>query len=346
MTTQEPREIAGHTLAPGSRTEMELRPAKLPSGGWMAIPVVALHGSRPGPTVWLSAAIHGDEVCGVEIIRQVLAPLRPKNMAGTVLAVPVVNVPGFANGDRYMPDRRDLNRSFPGSKRGSLASRFAFAFMNEIVQHCDVGIDLHTGSDHRRNVPQIRADLSDERTAELTKVFAAPYSLHSRLRDGSLREAAVRSGSAALLYEAGEAWRFDRDAIDVGVRGVRRVLSHMGITDRSAVSETVDGTIILGPSSWVRSPQSGLARLDVDLGEHVVERQSIGVVADAIGTTQRAIRAARTGVVVGRNESPVVHRGDALVHIAEDSPAEGRPVEDRPAEASPATDLPSEGDPA
>ena len=321
MPAHEPRVIAGHTLTPGTRTEMELRPAKLPSGGWMSIPVVAIHGVRPGPTVWLSAAIHGDEVCGVEIIRQVLAGLRPKEMAGTLLAVPVLNVPGFANGDRYMPDRRDLNRSFPGSKRGSLASRFAHAFMTEIVQHCDVGIDLHTGSDHRTNVPQIRADLTDERTAELTQVFAAPYALHSRLRDGSLREAAVRAGAAALLYEAGEAWRFDRDAIDVGVRGVRRVLSHLDLTDPSSTIEDIAPTIILGASSWVRSPQSGLARLEVELGDRVTERQTIGVVADAIGTTQRPVRSPKTGIVIGRNESPVVHRGDALVHIALSAPA-------------------------
>ena len=317
MNAQTSRVIAGQELRPGTRTEMELRPAKLPSGGWMSIPVVAIHGSQPGPTVWLSAAIHGDEVCGVEIIRQVITKIRPKELAGTLLAVPVLNVPGFANGDRYMPDRRDLNRSFPGSKRGSLASRFAHAFMTEIVQHCDVGIDLHTGSDHRRNVPQIRADFTDERTAELANVFAAPFSLHSRLRDGSLREAACSGGATALLYEAGEAWRFDREAIDVGVRGVRRVLSHLTMIDPAFAAEPMAPSILLGASSWVRSPQSGLARLDVDLGDHVTLRDPIGVVADAIGNSERVIRASRTGTIVGRNESPVVHRGDALIHIGE-----------------------------
>jgi len=323
MSGQGERVVAGHTLQPGSRTEMELRPAKLPSGGWMSMPVVALHGTGEGPTVWLSAAIHGDEVCGVEIIRQVLASLKPSEMNGTVLAVPVLNVPGFASGDRYMPDRRDLNRSFPGSKRGSLASRFAHAFMSEIVQHCDVGIDLHTGSDHRRNVPQIRADLTDPRTEELTHAFGAPFALHSRLRDGSLREAAVRAGATALLYEAGEAWRFEPAAIDVGVRGVRRVLSHLEVIDPSIAAEPVPPTEILGESSWVRSPQSGLARLDVDLGDRVTEREPIGVVADAIGTSERVVRAGKTGVVIGRNESPVVHRGDALVHIGAEKVSEG-----------------------
>ncbi len=323
MTAQMSRTIAGQVLEPGTRTEMELRPAKLPSGGWMSIPVVAIHGTNPGPTAWLSAAIHGDEVCGVEIIRQVLSGAKPDDLSGTLLAVPVLNVPGFANGDRYMPDRRDLNRSFPGSKRGSLASRFAHAFMSEIVQHCDIGIDLHTGSDHRRNVPQIRADLTDTKTAELTEAFAAPFAMHSRLRDGSLREAACGAGATVLLYEAGEAWRFDRESIAVGVRGVRRVLSHVGMIDPAIAAEPVAPTTILGASSWVRSPQSGLARLDVDLGEQVTDGDPIGVVADAIGTTERVIRASRTGVVVGRNESPVVHRGDALVHIGTYEPPVG-----------------------
>lgn len=309
------RTIAGHVLEPGTRNELELRPAKLPSGGWMAIPVVAVHGAHPGPTTWLSAAIHGDEVCGVEIIRQVLGGIRPADLAGTVLAVPVLNVPGFANGDRYMPDRRDLNRSFPGSKRGSLASRFAHTFMTEIVEHCDVGIDLHTGSDHRRNVPQIRADLDDPTTATLARTFAAPFMLHSRLRDGSLREAACRAGATVLLYEAGEAWRFDRDAIEVGVRGVCRVLSHLGMIDPAIAAQPATEPVVLRDSSWVRSPQSGLARLDVDLGQAVEAREPLGVIADAIGTTERVLRAGRAGYVVGRNESPVVHRGDALVHI-------------------------------
>ena len=315
MTEWGPRVIAGQTIAPGTRTELELRPARMPSGGWMSIPVVAFHGANPGPTIWLSAAIHGDEVCGVEIIRQVAGGLQPTSMRGTVLAVPVLNVPGFSHGERYMPDRRDLNRSFPGSRRGSLASRFAHTFMTEIVGHCDVGIDLHTGSDHRRNVPQIRADLTDPATNELAHVFGAPFTVHSRLRDGSLREAACATGATALLYEAGEAWRFERPAIDVGVRGVRRVLAHLGIIDPAVLGQPSAPTVVLSATSWTRSPQSGLVRLEVDLGDEVEARQPIGAVADAIGNNLRILRAVRGGYVIGRNESPVVHRGDALIHV-------------------------------
>ena len=315
--------IAGRLVDPGVRAELELRPAQLPSGGWMTIPVVVTSGVDPGPTVWLSAAIHGDEVCGVEIIRQVLTRLWPTSMRGTVVAVPVVNVPGFASGDRYMPDRRDLNRCFPGSPRGSLASRFANVFMNQIVRQCDLGIDLHTGSDHRRNLPQIRADLDDAETRDLARVFGAPAAVHSRLRDGSLREAAVRDGIITLVYEGGEAWRFDDDAIETGVAGVMRVLAHVGVLDPGGEEDggTERPTVEIRRSQWLRSPQSGVARVMVDLGQEVDARTPVAVVADAVGNTQRVLRASRPGLVIGRSELPVVHRGDALVHLGHLDPA-------------------------
>lgn len=316
-TPVEPLIIARQSVEPGTRKELELRPARLPSGGWMAIPVVAIHGASPGPTMWLSAAVHGDEVCGVEIIRQVLNRLRPLKVGGTLLAVPVVNIPGFASGNRYLPDRRDLNRSFPGSARGSLASRFANSLMTEIVSRCDLGIDLHTGSDHRSNLPQIRADLADAETRELVRAFAPPVALHAGARDGSLREAAARQGATTLLYEAGEAWRFSQTAIDNGVAGVVRIMHHAGM-----LAEVPDDilpahqTLYLHRSNWSRSPMSGVARIKVELGEVVVRRQRIAIVADAVGSTERSVRASSPGVVIGRTELPVVHRGDALVHIA------------------------------
>lgn len=313
----QPITVGGTEVRPGRRVELSLAPARLPSGGWLAMPVVALHGKRRGPSVWLSAAIHGDEVCGVEIIRQVLAHLNPKTMAGTVLAVPVVNVPGFASGDRYLPDRRDLNRSFPGSSRGSLTSRFAHTFMTEIVERCQVGIDLHTGSDHRSNLPQIRADLDDELTCDLTEVFAPRVALHARLRDGSLREAAVRAGATTLLFEGGEAWRFDADAIATGTAGTLRVLHHLGVLPEPVESLTPPReTVFLRKSSWVRSPKSGVARVLVALGDTVTAGQDLAVVADAVGTKESVVHARRGGIVIGRIERPVVHGGDALVHIA------------------------------
>jgi predicted deacylase len=232
-----------------------------------------------------------------------------------------VNALGFVNGDRYLPDRRDLNRCFPGSARGSLGSRTAHIFMSEVVSRCSVGIDFHSGSDHRTNLPQIRADLHDETTHRLAAAFAAPVMMHAPTRDGSLRKAAAKTGASVLLFEGGEAWRFSKDAIDVGVRGVTRVLAHVGVAPLAATEPTSE-PYVLRTASWIRTPQSGIARLDVELGEFVEPRQSLGVVADAIGNQERIVRARTAGVVIGRNESPVVHRGDALVNIGRRGPNE------------------------
>ncbi len=199
-------------VAPGRSATGELPIARQVTGTRISLPLQVVHGRSDGSTVWLSAAVHGDEINGVEIIRRVMRQLDARTMAGTVIAVPIVNVHGFLNGDRYLPDRRDLNRSFPGSPTGSLAARIANLFMTEIVSRCDVGIDLHTGSDHRTNLPQIRADLDDPETRALAEAFGAPLMLHSRIRDGSLRGAATERGATVLLFEGGEALRFDDDA--------------------------------------------------------------------------------------------------------------------------------------
>ncbi len=193
--------IAGVRIRAGTARALELPITRLVTGADVTLPVRVVHGREDGPTIWLDAAIHGDEVVGVEVIRQVMASLDPKTFCGTLVAVPIVNVLGFMTGDRYLPDRRDLNRSFPGSARGSLASRIAHLFMREVVAKCEVGIDLHTGSDRRSNLPQIRADLDDPGTRELAQAFGAPVMLHAKIRDGSLRHAAREQGAKVLLYE-------------------------------------------------------------------------------------------------------------------------------------------------
>lgn len=307
--------INNDVVEPGQRAELELRAAQLPSGGWMSMPLIAINGAHDGPTMWLTAAIHGDEVNGVEIIHQVLDVIDPAELRGVLLACPVVNVPGFAVGDRYFPDRRDLNRSFPGSARGSLTSRFAQVLMRDVIGAGDVGIDLHTGSDHRTNLPQIRADLDDPHTCELADVFGAPLALHSRVRDGSLREAAVRRGITTLLYEGGQAWRFDEDAIRVGVEGVLRVMNRVGLRP-DVTARPAGHTRLFRKSRWVRAPRSGVTRMLVDLGDIVEPRQPLAEVADAYGGERRVIRAREASIVIARLEQPVVHRGDALVHLA------------------------------
>jgi len=309
-----PLEIGGSTVKAGSRAQVEIPVSRLITGAEMSVPVVALHGKSDGPFVWLSAAIHGDEINGVEIVNQVLGELNPKTMSGTLFAAPVVNLYGFITGDRYLPDRRDLNRSFPGSRKGSLAGRIAHLFMTEIVERCELGIDLHTASDHRTNLPQIRGDLDDPRTRELSQVFGAPVMLHSKSKTGTLRRAATRSGAGFLLYEAGEPWRFNPDAIATGVAGVRRVLDHLGMAPYDGAAA---GTVIESRSSrWVRAAKSGIAHLTVDVGDTVEAKEPMGTIDDAFGKRLSTIRASRSGIVIGRVLYPMVNQGDALVHIA------------------------------
>jgi predicted deacylase len=266
--------------------------------------------------VWLSAAVHGDEINGVEIIRRVTRGLDARTIAGTVIAVPIVNVHGFLNGDRYLPDRRDLNRSFPGSPSGSLAARIANLFMTEIVSRCDVGIDLHTGSDHRTNLPHVRADLDDPETRKLAGAFGAPLMLHARVRDGSLRGAATERGATVLLYEGGEALRFDDEALSVGTDGVRRVLAELGMIDRDD-SEPRPVPIESRRSTWVRARRSGIVLLDAELGDVVQRGQLLGVIHDSVGKRLAGVTAPKVGVVVGRVQQPLVNQGDALVNLAE-----------------------------
>jgi predicted deacylase len=307
--------IGGVRIRSGTVRALELPITRLVTGAEVTIPVRVVHGREDGPRVWLDAAIHGDEVAGVEVIRQVMAGLDPKTVRGTIVAVPIVNVLGFMSGDRYLPDRRDLNRSFPGSRRGSLASRIAHLFMTEVVASCEVGIDLHTGSDRRSNLPQVRADLDDPRTRELAAAFGAPVMLHAKIRDGSLRHAAREQGAKVLLYEAGEPLRFDDYAVDPGVIGVRRVLAALGMTE-PADEAPVEPSLECRSSSWVRARRSGILHLDAHLGQKVSEGERLGTLFDSFGKTLRAVYANRDGVVIGRTEAPLVNSGDAVVHIA------------------------------
>jgi predicted deacylase len=310
-----PFSIAGTQISPGRTAQLDVPIARLMSGTPVSLPVIVYHGVREGPAVWLNAAIHGDEIGGVEIIRLVLERLDPANMAGTVVAVPIVNVHGFNTGDRYLPDRRDLNRSFPGSRRGSLAARIAHLMMSEIVSRCTVGIDLHTGSDHRTNLPQIRADLDDAATLDLATVFGAPVTIHARTRDGSLREAATEAGATVLLYEGGEALRFDRNAINAGTHGVRRVLHHIGVTPTGPDPES--NTLYSRKTTWVRAPRSGILHLTPDLGDRVSKGQVVATVLDPFGKRLASVSAPTTGVIVGHTQHPLVNQGDAVVNVAQ-----------------------------
>lgn len=312
----EPGEISigGQSFAPGERRQLELPVTRLVTGSWLTLPIVVLRGLTPGPTLWLSGALHGDEVDGTEIIRRVLLRIKLADLAGTVIAAPIVNVFGFVAESRYLPDRRDLNRSFPGSSGGSLAARLAHLFMTEIVVHCEYGIDLHSGSDDRDNLPQTRADLDDPATRDLALAFCSPITVHAKAPSGSLRAEAAAKGARAIVYEAGEAKRFTETAVRMGVTGVLNSMSHLGMIANvdTASRETIEVRI----TRWVRASRGGICRLNVKLGQVVREGEELGFISDAFGGDSARILARISGTVIGRRLNPMIHRGEAVVHIA------------------------------
>ena len=309
-----PFTIGREKVAPGEARTVQIPLSRLADHTRMRLGVRVVHGTKPGPVLFVSAAIHGDEVMGCEIIRRLIASKSLRNPTGTLLFVPVVNAYGFVAGSRYLPDRRDLNRSFPGHVQGSLASQLAHAFMHEVVERADVGVDLHTGAIHRANLPQIRANLSDKRTAELADAFGAPVTLDASLRDGSLREAAGENGTPVLLYEAGEALRYDAASVRIGVRGVMRVAETLGMIRPHKHSGHL--TTRVGKSAWLRCPSGGLLRLNKKLGSRVGEGETVGHVSDPFGEHEDPLVAPFEGIVIGRLNNPVVNRGDAALHVA------------------------------
>lgn len=308
--------LGGTTIAPGTEHRIDLPVARLPTQTLLSLPIHVVNGHQEGPHLWLSAAIHGDELNGVEIIRQVLEQVNPQMLSGALIAVPIVNVFGFIEQSRYLPDRRDLNRSFPGTARGSLASRLAHLFMTEVVSHCTHGIDLHTASHHRVNLPQIRANLDNPETYRCAQAFGAPLMMHANTRDGSLRQAAAKQGISVLLFEAGEALRFDQSAIQVGVNGVLQVMKTLDMVPPTVRTNTHSPTVESRTSKWVRASQGGMLHLQIELGQTVTKRQNLGFIADAFGDTQRKVQAPFNGMVIGYTQNPLVNQGDGIVHIA------------------------------
>jgi predicted deacylase len=233
-----------------------------------------------------------------------------------LIFVPMVNVYGVLNQSRYMPDRRDLNRVFPGSARGSLAGRLAHIFLSEIVSKCDYGIDLHTGAIHRSNLPQVRANLDDAETRQMAEQFGVPVLLNSNLRDGSLRESAVEHGVKILLYEAGEALRFDELSIRAGEKGVLNVLGHLGMIAERKLPNKKITPFIAYSSSWVRADTSGFVDNKVDNGDQVIKGQVLAEIGDSFGEVQSKVLAGREGIIIGKQNIPLVQEGDAMFHIA------------------------------
>ena len=308
--------IGDHSVEAGARATIDLPVSHLSDHTPVSMSVEVINGKSDGPTVFISAGIHGDEVIGVEIVRRLLRAPNLKAIKGTLIVIPIVNAFGFMNHSRYLPDRRDLNRSFPGSPGGSLASRLAHIFLTEIVEKSDLGIDLHSAAIHRTNLPQVRISPDNDVTMDLAQVFGAPVILQSPLRDGSLRGAAKDRGRDVILYEAGEGLRFDEYAVRVGVAGILRILRYKGMIGGRGIAAAKSKPQICTSSKWLRAPSGGLLRTYRADGDVVAKDTVMGAVADPFGREEREILAPFDGIIVGRAVMPVVNEGDAVFHLA------------------------------
>jgi predicted deacylase len=316
MAPRAPFVLGGHMIDAGTRRTVHLPVSVLSDHTPVAMSAHVIHGRLAGPTMFVSAAIHGDEVIGVEILRRLLRIPALKSLRGTLVVVPIVNAFGFINHTRYLPDRRDLNRMFPGSPTGSLASRLAHLFMTEIVAQCDLGIDLHSAAVHRTNLPQIRIAPDNGAALNLANVFGAPVVLLSPLRDGSLREAAKAIGKDVLLYEAGEGLRFDERSVRAGVAGILRVMQQIGQMTRKGVPSPKTAPQVCRSSTWLRAPAGGLLRMFRAEGDVVANGDVLAVVADPFGAHEQEVVAPFNGIIIGRAVMPIVHEGDAVFHLA------------------------------
>ena len=335
---REPFVLGEQSIAAGTRRTVHLPVSLLADHTPVSLSAHVAHGKRPGPVAFVSAAIHGDELLGVEIARRLLRSSRLRGIRGTLIVVPVVNAFGLLAHSRYLPDRRDLNRSFPGSPNGSLAARLAHLFLTGIVARCEVGIDLHTAAVHRTNLAQVRVTADDARALDLARAFGAPVILTSDLRDGSLRGEAAKHGTTVLLFEGGEALRFDELTIRAGLAGCLRTLATIGMIDGAKLRPPRAAPMLAGRSRWVRAPAGGLVRRLVPLGSVVKTGERVGEVADPFGFAPTPILSPGGGLIVGRSELPAVNEGDALLHVAEVGEGAEARVEAHEAQWADATD--------
>lgn len=302
-------------IGPGEEVRIDIRIARLPSNTWIDLPVFVFRSKVEGASLLLTAGIHGDEINGIEIVRRLITRKMLIPERGTVIAIPLVNVYGFINNSRNLPDGKDLNRCFPGGNTGSLAKQIAHIIMSEIVPHVDYGIDFHTGGAKISNYPQIRALLNNEENMELAKSFGAPYLINSNLIDKSFRKAAAHLGKQILVYEGGESLRLDPYAIQEGMDGVIRVLNFLEIK-QSFLRE--QKSTILRERSWTRAKMSGIFNAKVNGGEKVYKNQLIAVITDPYGSLRIPVKSPINGFVIGINNMPVVNAGDALFHIGKE----------------------------
>ncbi len=316
LAVAEDFEFGNSKIAPGSRMVVDIPFGKLYTHTELNIGAHVLHGKRPGPVLLITAALHGDEINGVEICRRLLKLPKINSLRGTLIVVPIVNTYGFVQQSRYLPDRRDLNRSFPGSEKGSLGSRMAWQFTDRILKKCTHVIDLHTGAIHRSNLPQVRATSRDKVSLKMAESFNAPIIIKAASRDGTMRGTANNLGIPIILYEAGEALRFDEQSIKIGVRGIVNVMHSLGML-RTVRKVEKTQSLFSKKSSWVRAEHDGIARYYYGLGQKVEVGDVLAHIYSPYSDFEVAVVATFSGIIIGRNNLPLINEGEALFHIAE-----------------------------
>lgn len=309
--------ILGVKVAPGKSATVNFEVAKLHTRNTLEVPIIIERSKKPGPTVLMTAGIHGDEVNGVEIVRQIIAKGINKPKIGTTICVPVINVFGFLNMDRLFPDGRDLNRVFPGSANGSLASRVAHFVMSELVPHADFAMDFHTGGSDRFNAAQIRIIKNDPKLTELAHVFGAPFIYYSQNLNKSFRNACSKAGVPMLLFEGGKSFNIHSNITNTGVNGAKRVLHHLGmLRTKFKVSRPKANTVVIEESKWLRAKYSGMFKATVAINKHVEKDEVLGNITDPYGSFNYFVKAPNSGYIFNVNESPIIYQGDAIFHIS------------------------------
>src|SRR5690554_3995490 len=310
----QPFQLGDIQIAPGTQERVLLPAARLYSDTPLDLHVEVLHGTKAGPVLLVCAAIHGDELNGIEICRRLINNIEASELAGTLLVVPVVNMFGFIQQSRYLPDRRDLNRCFPGSERGALGSRLAYLFRTQLVERATHIIDLHTGAIHRSNLPQIRVNLDNEHATAMAEAFNCPVIMNAKDRDGSLRAQATELGIPLILYEAGEALRFDYAAIQAGLNGVTNVMKMLKMLKGRRTRKRVK-PVFAQRSLWVRSSRDGIVLVKVELGQTVAKGQILAEIASPQASGTVNIVSPLHGIIIGKSNIPVTNEGEALFHI-------------------------------
>jgi predicted deacylase len=308
--------IAGHDIRPGEFKEIDINIARLPSHTVIDTPIYVSRGWEEGPILALTAGMHGDEINGMEIVRRLLDSGLHQPKRGVTVCMPIVNVYGFLNYSREVPDGKDINRAFPGNKNGSLASRVAYNLMHEVIPFIDFGIDFHTGGAMRTNYPQVRAVLRDDKNLELAQAFHAPFTIDAPFRPNSLRKEASRKGKNIIVYEGGESLRFDQQAIEIGVAGTLRLMKHLNMIDWAP--EVQEENKVIWNTSWIRAKNAGLFQSSVHCGQLVHKGEWVGTITDPFGEFKEQVIATETAYVIGLNNIPVINAGDALMHLGMD----------------------------